>query len=80
MERKHFNSCWITFFYPRRFRVQANTDPDNKVSQHLLEKMGFEKEGVSRKSSFARGQWRDECHYGILREEWKEPKILTKTT
>jgi ribosomal-protein-alanine N-acetyltransferase len=60
-------------------RVQANTDPDNKVSQHLLEKMDFKKEGVSRKISFVRGQWRDECHYSILREEWKEPKILTKT-
>lgn len=60
-------------------RVQANTDPDNKVSQHLLEKVGFKKEGLSRKSSFVRGQWRDECHYSILREEWKEPKILTRT-
>ena len=61
-------------------RIQANTDPENKVSQHLLEKAGFKKEGVSRKSSFVRGQWRDEYHYGILREEWKQPKILTKTT
>ena len=61
-------------------RVQANTDPENKASQHILEKVGFKKEGVSRRSSFVRGQWRDECHYSILREEWKEPKILTKTT
>jgi RimJ/RimL family protein N-acetyltransferase len=61
-------------------RVQANTDPENKVSQRILEKVGFKKEGVSRRSSFVRGQWRDECHYSILREEWKEPKILTKTT
>ena len=60
-------------------RVQANTDPDNKASQRLLEKVGFKREGVSRKSSFVRGQWRDEYHYSILREEWKEPKILTRT-
>lgn len=60
-------------------RVQANTDPENKVSQHILEKVGFKNEGVSRKSSFVRGQWRDEYHYCILREEWKKPKILTKT-
>jgi ribosomal-protein-alanine N-acetyltransferase len=59
-------------------RVQANTDPENKVSQRILEKVGFKKEGVSRKSSFVRGHWRDECHYSILREEWKEPRILTK--
>jgi diamine N-acetyltransferase len=60
-------------------RVQANTDPDNKVSQRILEKVGFKKEGVSRKSSFVRGEWRDEYRYGILREEWIEPRILTKT-
>jgi len=60
-------------------KVKANTDPDNKVSQHLLEKAGFKKEGVARKNNFIRGQWRDEYLYSILREEWKEPKILTKT-
>lgn len=59
-------------------RVQANTDPENKVSQHILEKVGFKKEGESRNSSFVRGQWRDERHYSILRNEWKEPRILTK--
>jgi RimJ/RimL family protein N-acetyltransferase len=61
-------------------RVQANTDPENKASQRILEKVGFRKEGVSRKSSFVRGQWRDEYRYCILREEWKEPKIITRTT
>jgi ribosomal-protein-alanine N-acetyltransferase len=60
-------------------RIQANTDPENKVSQRILEKVGFKREGVSRRSSFVRGQWRDEYNYSILREEWKEPKILTKT-
>ena len=60
-------------------RVQANTDPENKASQNILKKVGFKKEGVSRRSSFVRGQWRNECLYSILREEWKEPKILTKT-
>jgi RimJ/RimL family protein N-acetyltransferase len=60
-------------------RVQANTDPENKASQRILEKVGFTKEGVSRRSSFVRGKWRDECLYGILREEWKEPKVLTRT-
>jgi len=60
-------------------RVHASTDPENKSSQRILEKVGFKKEGVSRKSSFVRGQWRDEYHYAILREEWKEPKILTKS-
>jgi len=60
-------------------RIQANTDPENKASQRILEKVGFIKEGVSRKNSFVRGQWRDSVNYSILREEWKQPKILTKT-
>ncbi len=27
----------------------------------------------------SRGELRDGCLYSILREEWKEPKILTRT-
>ena len=61
-------------------RVQATTDVNNTASQRVLEKVGFEKEGVIRKSAFIRGKWRDGCLFSILREEWKEPRILTKTS
>jgi RimJ/RimL family protein N-acetyltransferase len=61
-------------------RVQAHTDVGNVVSQKVLQKTGFKKEGTIRKSVFARGEWRDRCLYSILREEWKETKMLTKTT
>jgi len=61
-------------------RIYALTNVRNVASQKVLEKAGFKKEGVIRKSLFVRGEWRDRCIYGILREEWKEPKILTKTT
>jgi RimJ/RimL family protein N-acetyltransferase len=60
-------------------RVQAHTDVRNVASQRVLEKIGFKKEGVVRKSSFVGGEWRDSCLFSFLREEWKEPKILTKT-
>ena len=60
-------------------RVQATTDPSNIASQRVLEKAGFRKEGIIRKSGFNRGKWCDDCLYSILREEWKEPKILTRT-
>ena len=60
-------------------RIQAHTDVRNMASQKVLEKTGFKKEGVVRKSLFARGEWRDMILYSILREEWKEPKILTRT-
>ena len=61
-------------------RIQATTDERNGASQRVLEKVGFKKEGHIRQSGFMRGEWVNDCLYSILREEWKEPKILTKTT
>jgi RimJ/RimL family protein N-acetyltransferase len=59
-------------------RIQAATNSENKASQSVLEKAGFQKEGIVRKGLFLWGEWVDIYLYGILREEWKEPKILTK--
>ena len=59
-------------------RIQAETHPENKASSRVLEKAGFSKEGIIRKSFFSRGVWRDTALYSVLREEWKEPKILPK--
>ena len=58
-------------------RVQAITGVDNLASCHALEKAGFTKEGIMRKSGFIRGEWKDGSLYSITREEWKEPRILT---
>ena len=60
-------------------RIQARTNQQNMASRKVLEKAGFEKEGTMRKSNFSRGKWIDMLIYSILREEWKKPKILTKT-
>jgi len=60
-------------------RIQAVTNVKNKASQRVLEKAGFKKEGTIRKSGFVRGEWADAHLYSILKEEWKEPKILAKT-
>ena len=57
-------------------RVQAETLVENLASQRALEKAGFTKEAIKRKSSFVRGLWRDDALYSILREEWRGPKIL----
>jgi len=61
-------------------RIQAVTNVGNKASQRVLEKVGFKKEGTLRKVGHVRGERTDAYIYSILREEWKEPKILTKTT
>ena len=60
-------------------RVQAIISIGNKASERVLEKAGFTREGILRKTFFCRGKWKDDCMFSILREEWKEPKILTKT-
>jgi len=60
-------------------RIQAGTLIDNVASQKVLEKVGFKREGRIRKGIFSWGNWVDLYLYGILREEWEEPKILTKT-
>jgi ribosomal-protein-alanine N-acetyltransferase len=61
-------------------RIQAHTNIKNTASQRVLEKAGFKEEGIVLKRIFVRGNWRDEFLYSILREEWKEPKILTRAT
>ena len=59
-------------------RIQATTDERNRPSQKVLEKVGFKKEGVVRSAGFTRGKWTNDVLFSILREEWKEPKMLTK--
>jgi ribosomal-protein-alanine N-acetyltransferase len=57
-------------------RIQAETHPDNAGSQRVLQKAGFTKEGLIRKSFFSRGVYRDTAMWSILREEWKRPRVL----
>lgn len=58
-------------------RIQATTLTDNKPSQRALEKAGFIKEGLMRKSSWVRGRWRDDFMYAITRDDWRGPRILS---
>jgi len=61
-------------------RIQAVTNVGNKSSQGVLDKAGFTKEGTLRKVGYVKGEWTNAYIYSILREEWKEPKTLTKTS
>jgi len=68
------------FLFKNIVRIQAVTNVGNKASQRVLEKAGFRIEGTIRKLALVRGVWTDWHLHSILREEWKEPRILTKTT
>jgi len=67
------------FLYKDIVRIQARFNKHNVASKRVLEKVGFTEEGTMRQSSFSRGKWVDMTVCSILREEWKEPKILTRT-
>jgi RimJ/RimL family protein N-acetyltransferase len=55
------------FAHTRAHRIQAFTDIDNVVEQHVLEKIGFTREGVIRSSQWREGSWHDQVLYSILR-------------
>lgn len=54
--------------------VHAWTLGFNDASGALLERLGFEEEGRLRDHVFARGDYTDAVHYGLLREEWEEER------
>jgi RimJ/RimL family protein N-acetyltransferase len=60
-------------------RIQATTHTKNVASQKVLEEVGFKREGTLRKLALIRGEKTDMFMFSILREEWREPKILTRT-
>jgi RimJ/RimL family protein N-acetyltransferase len=64
------------FLHKEIGRIQAETHPANAASQRVLEKAGFSREGILRRTFFSRGVWRDTAMYSLLREEWGAPRIL----
>ena len=52
-------------------RMAAFTDLENTPAQRVLEKSGFQREGVLRRASFRDGRWCDIAVYGTLRQDGK---------
>lgn len=53
-------------------RVEANVQPTNLPSIHVLIRNGFSKEGYSRRYLKIGGRWRDHERWAIIREDWKK--------
>lgn len=52
-------------------RIQSHIFLDNDRSQHLFEKLGFQREGIARQYVCKGSELRDVYAYAILRENWK---------
>lgn len=54
-------------------RIEAACLPSNVASQNLLEKLGFQKEGLARKYLCINGEWHDHLLYGLLNTDMRSP-------
>ena len=60
----------LTFKVMNLNRLEATANPENDSSVNLLERLGFQKEGLFRQKYFARGEFRDEIAFALLKSDW----------
>ena len=62
----------------RLHRIMANYRPENERSRRLLQRLGFEEEGLARDYLFIDGAWRDHVLTSLrnpaYRDEWLMPR------
>jgi ribosomal-protein-alanine N-acetyltransferase len=51
-------------------RVQANVRPENRRSLALLDRLGFEREGIARQYLYIDGAWRDHLMTALRHPHW----------
>jgi len=52
-------------------RLEADTDVNNTASLALLEKLGFQREGLFRERWYVNGQRQDSVMLGLLKQDWQ---------
>ncbi|HSM68108.1 MAG TPA: GNAT family protein, partial [Xanthomonadales bacterium] len=55
-------------------RLEADTDPANTGSLRLLERLGFQREGLFRQRWRVYGQWQDSVMLGLLKPDWLQAR------
>lgn len=66
--------CLLEYIFEvlKKHRVIAIADDRNDRSVNLLKKVGMRQEGHSIKSYFSKGEYTDEVHFAMLKEEWDQ--------
>ncbi len=59
-------------------RVEANVQPANRRSIALVSRLGFEREGYSRRYVKISGRWRDHVRFAMLAEDWRTRRTGVK--
>ena len=59
-------------------RVEANVQPANAPSIALVERIGFTREGYSRRYVKIAGRWRDHVRFAMLAEDWKARRMKVR--
>jgi ribosomal-protein-alanine N-acetyltransferase len=57
------------FTYHGLHRLEANIQPDNRASIQLVQRLGFRREGLSRRYLKIGGRWRDHERWAMLAED-----------
>jgi ribosomal-protein-alanine N-acetyltransferase len=56
----------------RLHRLEANIQPENEASIRLVRRLGFVREGFSRRYLKIGGRWRDHERWALLRQDWSD--------
>jgi [ribosomal protein S5]-alanine N-acetyltransferase len=51
--------------------MEAEVDPRNTASMQLLNRLGFQQEGLLRQRWMTKGEWTDSALFGLLKADWQ---------